>query len=1020
MGFLIFAILICIIITYFSSTDGYFSEWVDSEKCSKTCGGGRKKQTRTYIPAKLFGKDLVNKDMLEQYIDCNTENCPIDGYFTEWKNEEECNVKCGGGKQKQTRKYIPAKYGGKELSDNDILEKYIDCNMQLCPIDGSFSEWIDSEDCNKSCGGGKKKQTRKYIPAKNGGKELVGELEQIVNCNTNPCPIDGTFSNWINNGKCSTTCGGGKQKQTRIYTAAKYGGKDLDNKDILEQYLNCNTQQCPVDGYYTDWVNIDNCTKSCGGGKQKQIRTYVPAKYGGKDIDSPVLEQYLDCNSQPCPVDGIFSNWVNVGTCSTSCGDGNIQQTRTYTPAKYGGKELTGPLQQTITCNIKPCPVDGFMTWTNNGQCSLTCGGGKQKQIGVYTPAKYGGKELSNKDILEKYIDCNTHQCPVDGFMTWTNSGQCSIPCGGGKQKQIGVYTPAKYGGKELSTRNILEQYIDCNNQLCPVDGVCSDWIYDQCICETDSNGNLVFRSKKSKTYYPARNGGKDIQCDTTSSYVPCDKSNPLFTNTGTVNALCPTNENIDTNWTLDVNTCTPIKGKPRYGISKKTYQMPIKNSSTVMTNTAIQKLQTMKYGESLACSDIVKYEIGTNLNLTDTTNCSLKKITADNIFPEKYSISISNTKCDDVPIRTNTEINTIARDEISGNNCNLDTLASTDIGWFTPDPTIYTKLNYIESETDLRNKIKELTFGSNPSKFISDRWNKCYKDTKVIYKNDILYKNDKIYQGIYYYPKDNDIVILSSGIYQLRFRKEGNLVLYRDYSIIWETSTSGKYIYFGVEPQTNIIIYDSNFTSTWSMNLGNQTSYHYTIKLSEYGELYVCRTDINYIYQIIYVDVYNDLFKNKVYNKFPDNYVKESLSYGGDAYFTYGSEIKDANLLSKYGTCGKNKYDSGYITNGFISKNIDVKTLKFTDNGVSDVIGSDGYASISDCDNANIFNGKFYNLCGYLYFQQRWSKKWAYYPVYKKKELYYFIKDLQDYITNVRYPKKGTSSECYLYSSYV
>ena len=56
-------------------------------------------------------------------------------------------------------------------------------------------------------------------------------------------------------------------------------------------------------------------------------------------------------------VDGNFTSWENVGNCSQSCGGGRQYQRRNCTnPAPaYGGNNCTGNTSRTISCNSHAC-----------------------------------------------------------------------------------------------------------------------------------------------------------------------------------------------------------------------------------------------------------------------------------------------------------------------------------------------------------------------------------------------------------------------------------------------------------------------------------------------------------------------------------------------------------------------------------------------------------------------------------------------------------------------------------------
>ena len=56
-------------------------------------------------------------------------------------------------------------------------------------------------------------------------------------------------------------------------------------------------------------------------------------------------------------VNGNFTSWENIGECSNSCGGGTKQQRRSCTNPSptHGGNDCTGNTSRTISCNNQPC-----------------------------------------------------------------------------------------------------------------------------------------------------------------------------------------------------------------------------------------------------------------------------------------------------------------------------------------------------------------------------------------------------------------------------------------------------------------------------------------------------------------------------------------------------------------------------------------------------------------------------------------------------------------------------------------
>jgi len=139
------------------------------------------------------------------------------------------------------------------------------------------------------------------------------------------------------------------------------------------------TCELVVDGVWSEWSNFGACSDPCGGGTQMRTRTCTPPTNGGKPCSGDTEEQQ-DCNIQPCPVDGVLSEWSNFGACSTTCGDGTQVRTRTCTPPSHGGNPCSGSTEEQQDCNLQVCPSTDL--WSEKqenhwppGECP-TLGGG--------------------------------------------------------------------------------------------------------------------------------------------------------------------------------------------------------------------------------------------------------------------------------------------------------------------------------------------------------------------------------------------------------------------------------------------------------------------------------------------------------------------------------------------------------------------------------------------------------------------------------------------------------------------
>eukprot|EP00794_Sanderia_malayensis_P003734 gene3734-4256_t len=267
-------------------------------------------------------------------------------------------------------------------------------------VDGGLEEWGQWTKCFPSCGDGVRNRERtctKPIPQGNGKDcSALGNLTEIAFCKSSPCPVDGGFTDWAEFGSCSKKCGGGKQQRVRTCTdpSPANGGKACVGPTSEEQ--SCNTDPCPINGVWSKWTKFDACSKTCGGGKKKRYRgcTNPKPQFGGADCEGKSVDEQ-SCGTKKCPVHGGYTTWSKWSSCTESCGSGSRKRKRTCTNprAKYGGRDckIFGSSSQTGRCNTHNCPEKTSYACEGKAM-SLSCSGSLRIRI---THASYGRKNKS-------------------------------------------------------------------------------------------------------------------------------------------------------------------------------------------------------------------------------------------------------------------------------------------------------------------------------------------------------------------------------------------------------------------------------------------------------------------------------------------------------------------------------------------------------------------------------------------------------------------------------------------------
>ncbi|CAL1547996.1 unnamed protein product [Lymnaea stagnalis] len=299
------------------------------------------------------------------------------GQLIVWESWSPCSVTCGAGWRSRAK-----------VCDNCDHNDYENVQSQpcmvnfYCPVDGNWGPWYPWGSCTTTCNAGIRSRQRKcnYPPPAYGGMTCEGEGLAEQECNTRPCPVDGSWSEWSDFSECSTSCGPGVSKRVRTCDSPlpQFGGKNCIGPDINTK--KCEIIKCPVDGGWSLWNSWSWCTATCGRGVRERSRTCGSPKpqHGGKECDGPLLEQDVCYGDRPCPIDGGWSEWTKYGYCRAArCSKGHQIRSRSCSnpsPA-HGGKSCLGQQYERTSCfNDQDCPRNGsWCAWSEWNSCSSTC-----------------------------------------------------------------------------------------------------------------------------------------------------------------------------------------------------------------------------------------------------------------------------------------------------------------------------------------------------------------------------------------------------------------------------------------------------------------------------------------------------------------------------------------------------------------------------------------------------------------------------------------------------------------------
>ncbi|XP_051791791.1 adhesion G protein-coupled receptor B1 isoform X3 [Erpetoichthys calabaricus] len=311
-------------------------------------------------------------------------------------------------------------------------------------IVGGWSVWSKWEECNRDCGGGVQTRSRVCQASPKEGFLCEGTVEEGQPCNLHPCTPKGHY-----NSRSQSLRSVDSRKRDELEEVQRFG------------YLSPQT----VDPAAEEWSPWSVCSTTCGEGWQTRTRFCVSSSYSTQ-CSGPLREQRQCNNSAVCPVHGAWDEWSPWSLCSSTCGRGYRDRTRTCKPPQFGGNSCDGPEKQTKFCNIALCPVDGnWNEWSSWSSCSASCSNGTQQRIRECNGPSYGGAECQGHWVETR--DCFLRQCPVDGkWQLWSSWGSCSKTCDGGQQQRQRVCYGPFFGGEPCpGPRDELRL---CNEKRCP------------------------------------------------------------------------------------------------------------------------------------------------------------------------------------------------------------------------------------------------------------------------------------------------------------------------------------------------------------------------------------------------------------------------------------------------------------------------------------------------------------------------------------------------------------------------
>ncbi|KAJ7328149.1 metalloendopeptidase [Desmophyllum pertusum] len=412
--------------------DGGWSDWQDTQSCTRTCGGGVHWKTRTCTsPTPKNGGQKCEGSEKGLWKMCNTQPCPkgstdyrllqckaLDQDYTDtYWGSDPCTLICREGSKAEPRGRVK---DGTRCNGNPRIKDV--CIEGLCkPVgcDNKLDSGVMHDRC-AVCGGDS--SACSYVSGnytKNWRKWGTGRPDEIIsiptgstnifakmkNKNNNFLGVKNTEDEWVYSvGYTWSTVVKAAGTKVAYDHERNYWNDKVDiagpTKEILKLMYVYNSGDNPGVEYHfqspqkseispdqVEWKigDWDVCSEDCAGGYRKRLvecvriddKSYVNDEICLKTEAKPPKEQA--CNTQPCPAEWYTSGWR---PCSRTCGKGiqlrvivcrqKISQDdhETLEDSSCPNPKPIGILQQ--ECNKVACPAAEWrhLAWS---ACSRSC-----------------------------------------------------------------------------------------------------------------------------------------------------------------------------------------------------------------------------------------------------------------------------------------------------------------------------------------------------------------------------------------------------------------------------------------------------------------------------------------------------------------------------------------------------------------------------------------------------------------------------------------------------------------------
>ncbi|XP_049854401.1 uncharacterized protein LOC126335308 isoform X3 [Schistocerca gregaria] len=265
---------------------GGWTAWSDWTRCSAVCGQGSEYHWRNCSDPPPSIPELMCRGVAFESRACTGSGCASkkDGVWSDWKQWSSCTAKCGKGVMKRERDCLRAQ----KRETQNVLKKHSRSRSSLLVARERKLAFVASP------------FHLRWARAVKSASSCSGAREEMKECQSSDCSVDGGWSQWDVWSPCSVPCGLGVQSRSRSCSSPVPQGKGAPCSGPTTEVQHCYPRPCSVKTHeVATFVGDGVLHYSSTGRPARMLLTYLRFRPQGP-FGALIRRQQEECVGYTC------------------------------------------------------------------------------------------------------------------------------------------------------------------------------------------------------------------------------------------------------------------------------------------------------------------------------------------------------------------------------------------------------------------------------------------------------------------------------------------------------------------------------------------------------------------------------------------------------------------------------------------------------------------------------------------------------------------------------------------------